>query len=527
MCYGIINVSILSKTHELENWLLPLSGQNLYEHRFCTYDTLPVAALEESDIIIYNLPYSSNALQLQTLPLKKEAILILCILPEATKELSSEEYSFIDAIWPQPLHQDLARYYFSKIMEQYVEKKDLWLSKKYLDSLIDAVPDMIWFKDLSGAHLKVNNSFCQAVGKSKEDITGKYHYYIWDIPKEEYEAGEYVCLDTDEIVLREKKTLMFHEKVKMKNSMRQLITYKSPIFSDSGEPIYTVGFARDVTDWVNMKAELEVVLEKFPFPLLFLDISGIVLSSNINFEKIFNIQKADIVGCNYKKWASGVFKDYIEGSDEIYGEAVVIIDNEKKFITISKEPVHDVFDNITGYFYFFLDVTLEHSMQEKLIKLANTDDLTSLYNRRYLYEIIENLRNEHGLCLVSIDIDNFKMINDRFGHGEGDKALIEVAKKLSDQFQDQMIFRIGGDEFLVASNIKQSKHMVIAQVKLFLDCLNNESNYQNQFSNLSASAGIVIDNDLSVDYTELLQRGDIALYKAKQNGKNQYYIWDE
>lgn len=352
MYHSIINVSIISKTHDLENWLLTISVNKPYECRFCTYDTFADTALVESDIIIYDLPYSSDDFQLQILP-QKDAMFILCIPPEVTKELSCQEYAFIDYIWPQPLHQDLATYYFSKTIEQYVVKKDLWLSQKYLDSLIDAVPDMIWFKDVSGEHLKVNNSFCEAVGKSKEDVIGKYHYYIWDIPKEEYEAGEYVCLDTDEIVLREKKTRMFHEKVKIKNSMRQLITYKSPIFSESGEPICTVGIARDVTDWVNMKAELEVVLEKFPFPLLFLDVNGIVLSANISFENCFNTKKTGVVGCNYKKWASLIFENYAESGGDMHSKAVAIIDNEKKFMTISKEQINDVFGNIAGTFISF------------------------------------------------------------------------------------------------------------------------------------------------------------------------------
>lgn len=522
MNHTIVNVSILSKTNDLENWLLKQPVQNPFECRFCTFDTLPAAVFSESDIIIYD--HTSSTFQLKSRP-KKDVMLIFCALPHVIKGLSSQDYALFDDIWTQPLHQELAVYYFSKTMEQFKRKKELQLNQKYLDSLIDAIPDMVWFKDLSGAHLKVNNSFCQAVGKSKEDITGQYHYYIWDIPKEEYQMGDYVCLDTDQIVLREKKTCKFDEKVKIKDSMRQLITYKSPIFSDSGELIGTVGFARDVTDWVNMKAELEVVLKHFPFSLLFLDINGVVISANMSFENCFNTPRTDIVGSKYEKWASSTFMDYKENVNENNSEATVIIGNEKKFIKISKEPVYDVFNNPTGYFYFFLDATLEHTMQQKLIRIANTDALTALNNRRYLFEIIEQLRQQHDLCLVYIDLDNFKMLNDRFGHSEGDKALIAVAQTLSDQFPEHMIFRIGGDEFLVAVTIEEHKQKVVELVTGFLDCFTNESNYLYQFSELSASIGIVFDTDPSVDFFILLQRGDVALYKAKQNGKNQYYIW--
>ncbi|NCB50499.1 MAG: sensor domain-containing diguanylate cyclase [Clostridia bacterium] len=525
MYHGTVNISILSKTHNLENWLLIQPVQDPSEYRFCTYDTLSASVIAESDIIICDLPYDKNTFRLQAHPLKKDSMFIFCALPEAMKELSSDEYALFDDIWPQPLHQELAAYYFSKTMEKYKQSKNLHLNKKYLDSLINALPDMIWFKDLSGKHLKVNDSFCRAVGKPKENVTGQYHYYIWDIPKEEYEAGDYVCLDTDEIVLREKKTCMFHENVKIKNSMRQLITYKAPILSDGGESIGTLGCARDVTDWVNMKAELEVVLEHFPFSLLFLDINGIVLSVNIVFENYFNVQRKDIIGGKYEKWASSVFLDYRENFDENYSEASVIIDTQKKLLKISKEPVYDVFNNTTGYFYFFLDVTLEHSIKEKLIHIANTDALTSLYNRRYLFEITEYLRNRYELCLIYIDLDNFKLVNDRFGHIEGDRALIETAQNLSAQFPGEMIFRIGGDEFLVAITTAQSRQMIINKAKSFIDCFHDKTSSMYQFPDLSTSIGIVFDTDSSIDFEKLLQRGDTALYKAKQNGKNQYYIW--
>jgi diguanylate cyclase (GGDEF)-like protein/PAS domain S-box-containing protein len=521
----IANISILSDTHDLERWLQQLPVPDRFEYRFYTYNVLSVAVLAESDIIIYDLPYSSSASQLQFRPVKKDAMFILCVPPEVLKELPADEYALFDDIWSKPLHQNLAVFYFSKTMAQYKRKQDLQLSQKYLDGLIDGIPDMVWFKDLSGAHLKVNNSFCQAVGKSKEDIAGKYHYYIWDIPKEEYEAGDYVCLDTDEIVLREKKTCLFHEKVKIKNSMRQLITYKSLIFSDTGEPMGTVGIARDVTDWVNMKSELEVILEHLPFSLLFQNISGIVLSVNNAFEKYFSVQRSAIVGIEYEKWAASVFLDYRETAHDNCSEATILADSEVKIVEILREPVYDVFNNITGHFYSFSDVTLERRMQEKLIHSANTDYLTALYNRRYLYEISSHLRSKHKLCLLCIDLDNFKILNDRYGHTEGDRTLIMVARNLSEQFSGQMIFRLGGDEFLVAVAQGYSEHMVTKQAKMFLDCFNDKTRFPYSSIKLSASIGIVFDTDPSIDFDEILRRGDTALYKAKQNGKNQYYIW--
>ena len=525
MYHCIANISILSPTRNLESWLQQLPAPDRFEYRFSTYEAPSVAVLVESDIVICDLPYSSDALRLPSHPQEKNPVWILCVPPEVWKELSADECALFDEIWPQPLRQDLAVYYFSKAIAQYKKGKDLQLSQKYLDGLLDVLPDMVWFKDLSGMHLKVNNSFCQAVGKANEDIVGQYHYHIWDIPKEEYEAGDYVCLDTDDIVLREKKVCLFHEKVKIKNSMRQLLTYKSPIFSDAGKPIGTVGVARDVTDWLNMKAELEIVLEHLPFLLLVQDIDGIILSTNNTFEQYFNLQKSDIIRVEYEKWVASVFLDYRENTDSHCSEATLTIGSEKKIIEISREPIYDVFNHITGYFCIFSDVTLERRMQEKLMICATTDALTSLYNRRYLYEVIDHLRKNCELCLLYIDLDNFKMLNDKFGHSEGDKALVAVARNLLELFPGQMIFRLGGDEFLVTFALKYSEHMVAKQAKYFLDCFHDQTKFPYQSVDLSASIGIVFDTDPAVDFNEMLRRGDTALYKAKQNGKNQYCIW--
>ena len=99
----------------------------------------------------------------------------------------------------------------SPSVEHQAEKDKRFVSTAF-DGAIDSVPDLIWFKDVRGAHLKVNNAFCSAVGKTKNDVQGRGHYYIWDLKQEEYEQGEYVCLEMEEIVLRDRKTRAFRRK---------------------------------------------------------------------------------------------------------------------------------------------------------------------------------------------------------------------------------------------------------------------------------------------------------------------------
>ena len=105
------------------------------------------------------------------------------------------------------MSKDKVQASFTRILERFKEREDAVLNHKYLETLIDSLPDLIWFKDARGSHLKINKSFCQAVNKSKDQIEGRGHYYIWDIEPDEYAQGEYICLESEEIVLNKKETL--------------------------------------------------------------------------------------------------------------------------------------------------------------------------------------------------------------------------------------------------------------------------------------------------------------------------------
>ncbi|MBP3690330.1 MAG: PAS domain S-box protein, partial [Schwartzia sp.] len=91
--------------------------------------------------------------------------------------LSEAALSSIDAIWGKPLTPALIRFHFGALQRQLKLEKDKWLAETYLSHTIDPVPDLIWYKDIYGAHLMVNDAFCEVVGKTKEDIAGRGHCY--------------------------------------------------------------------------------------------------------------------------------------------------------------------------------------------------------------------------------------------------------------------------------------------------------------------------------------------------------------
>ncbi|MEI3479811.1 MAG: PAS domain-containing protein [Bilophila sp.] len=176
------------------------------------------------------------------------------------------------------------------------------LQKVYLNTTIDSIPNLVWFKDVGGAHLKVNDAFCDAVGKTKRQIEGRGHYYIWDLKKEEYEKGEYVCLETDDTVLEKGRTCLFDEMVKSRRGMLQFKTYKSPLFDEDGAIMGTVGIAHDVTALKNMDVELEIILGSIPFAVLIRDAAGRVVKVNAKLGDYFQIAAEKITGSDYADW---------------------------------------------------------------------------------------------------------------------------------------------------------------------------------------------------------------------------------
>nr|WP_315018657.1 sensor domain-containing diguanylate cyclase [uncultured Campylobacter sp.] len=169
----------------------------------------------------------------------------LAIYARDADKITGEQKDAADEIWLESANLD--DFYFEKALNLIAERKEAWLQKTWLQTMINSSPDMIWFKDMGGLHLEVNDAFCEVVDKQKDDVRGKDHYYIWNIPKEIYEQTGYVCVQTEDDVVAARKTCLLDEEVmKADGNLSKLKTYKTPIF-DGETIIGTVGIARDVT----------------------------------------------------------------------------------------------------------------------------------------------------------------------------------------------------------------------------------------------------------------------------------------
>lgn len=159
---------------------------------------------------------------------------------------------------------------------------------------------------------------------------------------------------------------------------------------------------------------------------------------------------------------------------------------------------------------------------------SNLDSLTKVFNRRaltaYLKKICLNKNKSYSFYVLMLDLDNFKKINDNYGHIAGDKVLIFVANILKKTLRDgDKIFRYGGEEFIVILNRIDTSHCDKIANRLLSLIRENQLIYKGK--SLSVTASIGATNYKSGDTPDsLVARADEALYKAKDNGKDQIYM---
>ncbi|MBD3670643.1 MAG: diguanylate cyclase [Gammaproteobacteria bacterium] len=196
------------------------------------------------------------------------------------------------------------------------------------------------------------------------------------------------------------------------------------------------------------------------------------------------------------------------------------------------QPLKSLYDNERAVVWVARNITERYELENKLRDLSEIDELTSVYNRRKILGVLESCykefrHNQTPTSLMMIDLDNFKNINDHFGHIAGDKILVYVARQFESVLRDtDLIARYGGDEFVVLlpnSSLEQS--MNIAE-RLRESISINQDTPVEDVSGISISIGLSEFQDTDANEDSLLKRADEALYKAKHTGKDRVIASD-
>lgn len=409
MYHCLVNFYFVGCNNDLIQSIREFAPPEQFTFQFEESNSLFEIPTHKADVIFADMhSIDTEALERLFSYKKKETELILLADKEQITALTTKEIPDVSDLWILPLTKGEISFRFSKWFQTYKMGKDFWLCQNYLDTTINSVPHLIWYKDKEGAHLKVNTSFCKAVNKTMEQVEGRGHYYIWDIEPDEYAKGEFICMESEYDVMEKKETCILEETVKIRDEMRQLETYKSPLFDLDGSVMGTVGVA--------------------------------------------------------------------------------------------------------------VDVTQERIYEQMIVKNANTDFLTGLYNRRYVYQFMEQQKG-NPLTVFYLDLDNFKTVNDRYGHQEGDRALLITTQVLQECMPNDTIARIGGDEFLIVSINPYTMPDIVKTKERLQEQLAQAYAADDHLKGLSASIGISHSEDGSIVMDSLIGEADVLMYQEKSRKK--------
>lgn len=447
------------------------------------------------------------------------------VLPENNMRDYEAVIAQADAVWTDTSCEALIKANFLRLQKDLKLRFDMRRMETCLTTAIDSIPDLVWFKDDKGRHLMVNNGFCRAVDKTKDMIYKRGHYYIWDMPEEEYKKGDYVCLESEEIVMRARQTVLFEEKVKTKTGMRMFSTYKSPLIDQDGTIFGTCGVAHDVTDLQNINIELDAVLNSMPFSVIVEGKDHETVSVNPKFAEYFP-ECGNAVGKTRDYWQNCA--ESMTKLENGTTKVVVRTDEGRKILLMDENIISDTFGEPIGDVFVLRDITAEQTIKEQAAKQENTDLLTGLYNRSGLASQLEKIKSESQITLTVIDIDDFGRFNGSHDNDIGDIVLRLTAQKLSEIYPTDIIARTGSDEFVIASTENLSDEEVKETAERALNTLASAYSSKSYMKGLSVSLGIAVQRigeNEEQDTELLMQKSSKALYSAKCSGKSKYCVF--
>ncbi|HBG04122.1 MAG: signal protein [Geobacteraceae bacterium GWC2_58_44] len=181
----------------------------------------------------------------------------------------------------------------------------------------------------------------------------------------------------------------------------------------------------------------------------------------------------------------------------------------------------------------FRDITERKLAKARLESLAHYDSLTSLPNRvlffdRLQHAVTEAKRYRHALGLMFLDLDRFKQINDTFGHAAGDAVLVEAGRRLKECVRGcDMVARMGGDEFtIILSKLAEEADAAVVAERI-IEAFSHPFAIDAAIASIGVSIGICVYPTYDTDLDGMVRRADLALYRAKEDGRNRYCFYTE
>jgi len=412
----------------------------------------------------------------------------------------------------------------------------------------DTVGAIIVAIDQQGKVKFINKRGCEILGISEEEIIGKrwFDYFIPQKVRKEVESVFKELLEG-----KERKYEYFENPILTKTGEERIIRWHNRVVREKdGKVREIVASGEDVTEQKRMQKALwqeryilDQLINNLPDSIYFKD-------KNCRFTKV-NVAKAEHAGLSpqemvgktdFDLYPEDEAKKMFEDDQKVMRFKRPIINKierathkgrKKRWVSVTKLPLLDEQGNVTGIMGISRDITKQKEKEDRLSYMATHDLLTGLPNR-VLFEdrldltILRAKRNKEKFFIMLLDLDDFKRVNDTFGHSAGDALLKQIAERLKSVLRKtDTVARMGGDEFLILlPDTKTTKDAELVAGKI-LSVFNQPFSINSHMVSITPSIGIVMFPDNGEDKETLLRNADIAMYRAKLEGKANYRYYED
>ncbi len=300
---------------------------------------------------------------------------------------------------------------------------------------------------------------------------------------------------------------------------------------------------KSLADGKQQETYLKTLLNRVPVGIMKFDPHYRITDCNPAYARLFRVTEQELIGMNILQIRDTrplrVFKEALAGKEGVYeGEYMPTTGPvERMFIRIRIVPFVDDNGQVKEALCTVEDFTEAWQKEQQIRNMAFYDELTGMPNRKLLSERLAQLislyrRRPQPGALFYLDLDNFKDINDQHGHWLGDRVLVEAVRRIRSVLREEdTLARMGGDEFVILlPGISRDANTLLQQVETISNrihqALREPMEIEGRLLHTDASIGVV-SLEPDVNEEELLRRADLAMYRAKEQGRGRTQFYDQ
>jgi diguanylate cyclase (GGDEF)-like protein/PAS domain S-box-containing protein len=474
-------------------------------------------------------------------PLQAEGLRSLAVLPvmvdgEALACLNLGSWRS-PTISPESLQQlESFALQFGETLQRQQAIEDARHQRENLQGLFDRLADFLFILDGSGCIRHVNRVVYDRLGYSPDQLLGK--------PVLEMHPPE-IRADAARIVSEMLAGTRGACPLPLQRADGGLIMVETNVVAGiwDGQPAL-FGISRDISERIAAESHQRLAVSVFDGAeegIVITDAAATIVDVNPAFTDITGYSRAEVIGQRPSILKSGhhgaefyqTMWQTLQATGRWRGEVL----NRTKSGEFYAEQLSITAvrgdDGLTAHYVgMFSDVTVAKEQQRRLERLAHYDSLTQLPNRTLLTDRLDQAmaqarREAYLLAVCCLDLDGFKPVNDQFGHDAGDHLLREVAQRLRDCVRGiDTVARLGGDEFVLLLGNLESVIECEHALDRTLATLARPFLIEGKEIRISGSLGVALYPSDDVDAETLLRHADLAMYEAKQGGRNRYALFD-